>query len=652
MGDSKPYLRLFAFAGVLIIVSGLVVGLFNEARAVDMAYDEPATKIDDDGTHTFTAQISVPGDQTVPIETLTAVLEQQNADRDDDIRKVNLGSASCTMEGLSTDCSASGDFETAFAPVDRIQVTGFEDGSGNSVDAGYAYGHDGDRDASRTGYGYDDVSSVFDSEGYGYGYGYETGDTTSYNLGDGYGYGYTEDAETELVIVVDITLDLDELESAAENSKEIFYLTTLAETGSDTLGTLSSPDHEFLATEQGGGGGGGGGGGDGAGIVETNLDEAFDVSANERVKIIDGFPDGFTSLLVEFNTDCDDCKIQMTSHDGGPPSGTDAVPSSFRAIEYFSIEVLDEDDNVVEGAIADGSLEFQVGQSDLDDEDPQQVVLQHKVNPWTTEETRLTSDADAAPLTYNATLSGFSEFATAVDTTPPTVSNPQPTGEISAVSPQISADFDDNRGVDADSFELAIDGTTQTSDDGELSVDEDGFEFVPAASLDTGEHTVTATIEDTSGLSTTETWTLTVAEDACDPPVAITDVQPADEATGVEPNATITVTVSEGACPVDTTTLTVNGETVEATLADGELTAELPDSVGPAETVDAEATVTDTDGNVAQRSWTFETAQETPPPDDDGGPDDGGGGALVWVIVGLVVLAVIGVGAYFYMEEQ
>lgn len=33
------------------------------------------------------------------------------------------------------------------------------------------------------------------------------------------------------------------------------------------------------------------------------------------------------------------------------------------------------------------------------------------------------------------------------------------------------------------------------------------------------------------------------------------------------------------------------------------------------------------------------------------GPEDDGN-ALVWIIVGLIVLAVIGVGAYFYMEEQ
>jgi hypothetical protein len=33
-------------------------------------------------------------------------------------------------------------------------------------------------------------------------------------------------------------------------------------------------------------------------------------------------------------------------------------------------------------------------------------------------------------------------------------------------------------------------------------------------------------------------------------------------------------------------------------------------------------------------------------------PDDDGGDGMVWLIVALVVLAIIGVGAYFYTQQE
>jgi hypothetical protein len=38
MGDSRVHLRAFAFAAVLIVVSGLLIGLFQEARAVSIQF--------------------------------------------------------------------------------------------------------------------------------------------------------------------------------------------------------------------------------------------------------------------------------------------------------------------------------------------------------------------------------------------------------------------------------------------------------------------------------------------------------------------------------------------------------------------------------------------------------------------------------------
>jgi PGF-pre-PGF domain-containing protein len=649
MATSKKTLRILSFVGVLIISGSLMVGLFQSAGAVDITSSPDSNNVDTGDTVTFTVDVEVPEGETLPIEDVRGVVEETpnagpgfDAKRDADL----VADATCQGSigpGLP-DCPSSGDLSETTG--NGIQAMEFVGGSPSDL-GGYGYKEcttapNGYCKVTHTGY---DFTS---DQNQGYGYERPELDGASYDLSDqNYGYGYENG---KLTLNWEVTVDAGELNGAGD-----YWFTFIVETGSDVLGKLEGKAEYFEVTSSGtagGGGGGGGGGTGGDGVSVVGCGEQFDATADERVKATTDCPDRFTSIFVEFSDDCTDCRLELTNHSSAAPDGTPSVGDSFRAVEYFSLDVLDEDGNEVEDMIAEGSLEFEVDQDEFEgDDDPGQVLLLHHTNPWNVQDTRLTSTGDADPLTYNATLPSFSVFAVVVDVQSPGMSNTQPTGEISAVTPRISADYDDNRAVDTDSFELEIDGTTQTSDDGELNVDEDGFEFVPAAGLDTGEHTVTATIEDTSGLSTTETWTFTVAEDACDPPPTITNLQPADEATGVEPDATITVTVDEGECAVETTTLTVNGETLEATLADGELTAQLPDSVGAMETVEAEASVTDTGGNAAERSWTFETGEETTPPPDDG-PDDGGGGALVWVIVGLVVLAVIGVGAYFYMEEQ
>lgn len=639
MGDSKPYLRLFTFGGVLILVSGLLVGLFSGAGAVNMFFEEHNGQAS--GSEQFTVNIEIPEDQTVPIEALDAVLEKQDEDRDDKIGAEVVARESCPMEAASTDCSFEG-------PITRIQVGGFFV-DGEEVSEAAAFGYAQGRTAERTGYGYDDVSGFFQSNGYGYGYGYETGDTSEVNLGDGYGYGYAQSGD--LTIQVDITVNANQLDIGST-----YYLTALADTGVGVLGELSSPFTEFQATSSSGGGTPSGPGGDDPGSgadappIVGEPGESFDVEVDGKVHLTNLGP-GFSKLGTVFNQACNGCSIQFSVNDQRGAQTPDPADSGFQGKGWFTVEVRDADGNVVEDAVDEVFLEFEVDQDDLDeDEAPQHVVLLHHVNPWEPEPTDLVSDADADPLEYNATLSGFSEFAVATDGSAPAITNAEPTGEIDAGTPQISADFEDNRGIDTDSFELLLDGDEVTSADGSLTVNEDGFTYVPAESLTEARYEVEATIQDTSGHEATESWSFQVADIACDPSPAIVNVDPADGATGVSLDSAITVTVQEGECPLDATTLTVDGEEVDTTYTDGQLRANLPGSVEDGDTVSVTATVTDTSANVAERSWSF-TASDAP---DDGpapGPSDEGLSGLAWTIIALIVLAVIGVAAYFYTQR-
>jgi hypothetical protein len=650
MAQNKPYLRVAAFAGVLILVSGLVMGLFTQASAVEMEF----TQTPSDGTvtnqETFTVNLEIPNDERVPVDSLKAVVEQQAEDRTSKVNANLVGLAECPMTGQAdTGCPSDEDFTQTTAAITDITVSGFfagQVGDGYSVGYDSAYSYESSRDVSTTGYGYDTSSQVYQDEGYGYGYGYDLGTTSDYSIGSGYGYGYDGDT---LIIQIDVTVDGNELTSG-----DTHYLTVLADTGSSTVGDLSTPFTEF--TPQSGGGGFGSGDGGGQGPVQTGLNQAFTVSQNQRVEIIQqDLPPNFRDTLVKFNRACDGCTIGMQTHGGSPPSGTPGLPAGIEVLPstYFTLEVKDSDGNVVEGAIDDGSIEFEVSKSKLDKKTPQQVVLMHHEDgEWMAEETRLTTATDANPLVYDGTLSSFSVFATATDTQKPSISNPAPTGETTAVTPEISADFSDNRGIDTDSFELWIDGRTANADTGTLDVTEDGFTYVPATQLNESSHDVRAKIADDSGLETERTWSFTVSAEQCPNPPRITNVKPAEGASDVSLDTDIEVTVQQGSCPITSSSLTVNGDSVQATLSDGTLTAALPSDVGNAEEVTATATVSDQADNTAQRSWSFNTQQADT--GGGGGGTDGGtdGGGLVWVIVVLVVLAIVGVGAYFYTQEE
>jgi hypothetical protein len=342
--------------------------------------------------------------------------------------------------------------------------------------------------------------------------------------------------------------------------------------------------------------------------------------------------------------------VHFTHHGGSPPSGTPAAENGFRAFDYFSLDVQDENGDVVEGAIDSGYYVFEVDQSELEDgERPEQVALKHRVDgEWTTEVTELTSGADDDPLEYNGSISSFSTFAKATDIQAPTFSNTEPTGEITQTSPTIAADYEDNRELDTDSFTLTLDGDEVGDDTGTLTVEDDGFSYVPGTGLAEGSHEVTAEISDESGNTGEETWTFTISEAECPELAQLTNPQPADGATDVSLDTQVTIDVAEGSCAIASGELVVDGETVDASVEDGQLAGAIPDSVEAGDTVGVTATVADDAGNDQAREWSFTTAEDTTGP----GGEDGDGGAMVWVIVALVVLAIVGVGAYFYSQQE
>lgn len=654
MGNSKTYLRILSFAGVLILSGALLLGLFQEARAADMEW----TSVDESpsGTATYTFQLKLPAEEYVPIEDIGAVVEKDNPDWAGKRGATTESIATCPMspaEGM--DCTEGG------SPPDRINVqhgesgviTGitldriFEEGSGSSLeDAGYAiacssgaytcqfdssgYGYDGSGDYDDLGY----TSSQFNDNGVGYGYGYETGRATSEEVTTGTGYGYDHGT---IVFEFSITINANNLEDGTD-----YWISGIVETGSSTVGHFTTIDQEFTPST-----GGGGGGGAFTGANTEPLGDPFDIDAGEWVTIT-GLPSGYDNLRLQFAQACDGCTVRMETHGTSPPSGTDALMANWRALEYFSIWVEDADGNELEGYIEEATLEFDVDADDLDDDDAQQVALTHNIDgEWEGEETRHTNDEDDDPLKFNATIRGFSVFAQAVDTEGPQFSNTQPTGTVQATTPSISADWEDNRGVDTDSFELTIDGRAADDTTGSLTVDDDGFTYTPGTAFDETQHEVEATVSDESGLSTTETWTFTVEEPECPEPPELTNPQPADGTTDVTFEDEVSISFAEGSCAIEAGELVVAGETVDTGLQDGELSGEIPASVEAGQQVDVTATVTDTAGNDAARQWSFTMSDE---PGEPGGEDDGF--PWVWVIVILVVIAIVGVGAYFYTEQE
>lgn len=657
MGGPKIHLRAFTFVGVVILVSALMMGLFQEARAVEMEWSTAPETVRASGT--FVLDIQIPVGERIPIESIEAIIEQQHPSRTGltgeagKLQAIEVAAARCPMGGVTASVCDAESLEFLVGPTDvvtQIEFVGAFSGSvseANRIPEGYigsasscpatttGYGYDGDPELDGLGLG---TSSAFDDFGYGFGYGYNFHDRVSVDFGACTGYGY---AFGTLFLRFNINVNGLGLSLGVPH-----YITVLAKTGSGVLGSFSSPFAEF--TPLGGGGGGGGGGGPGGGEAEVCHECPFTLSAGTHVTVT-ALPAGFRELTLTLAQDCSNCKIVIQNKRSGGP-GDPAAPEGFEVLFYFDIEVLDHNGAPVEGAVAEGTLVVALDTSELGDEGPAQLTLLR----WTgTDWQVLATDGSSTPGGADAegTLPGFSVFAMAADVQPPAIEGTAPTDSIAQVTPVISASWSDNRGIDTDSFELTVDDEVLDGTAGDLTVSATGFRYVPGTPLGLGSHTASASISDVSGLESTEAWSFDILSPECPEPPRIVSVRPADGATDVALGATIEVTVQEGSCAIATSTLTLNGAPVSASLANGRLTATLPATIGAGETVSASVEVQDTSGNTASDQWSFTTTQEgdgtTPPPDDDGGLS-----GLAWFLIILVVLAVIGAAAYFFMQKQ
>lgn len=642
------------FAGVLVLSGGLLFGLFQSVGAVDIfVTDQDDDNIQMNDEVTFTVTVTVPEDERLPVSSVRAVVEETeisgvtDGDQPDFSAKEgaeDVAAATCkdTVGPGLPNCSQEDLTDTLGDAITSIEFVG---GSPSDL-PGYGYETCTVCHVNHTGYRFTG----------GYGYGYIDADLHGdhYQINDVVGgYGYNNG---DLELYWDVTVDASELNGVGH-----YWLTFMVQTGSSVISDLEGSAYAFDVVQPvtGGPGGGGGGGGDG-GVPGSGANappiigepgESFDVKVDGKVHITN-LPAGFSKLGVTFNQDCDGCSIEFDAHSARPSSLPNPMDTGFDDMSWFSIDVHDANGNVLDGYVNDDVfLEFEVDQGDLDEDDqPGHVTLLHHTNPWEAEPTELVSDADADPLVYNATIRGFSEFATATDEEPPSITDMEPSEPSSLARPTISASFADNRGIDTSSFVLLFNGEEVTSEDGTLTVDEDGFTFAPAEAVTEDTHAVEATIMDESGWEATETWSFQVQDIECDPAPDIVSVTPADGAEDVAMDATITATVQEGECAIEAFSMTVDGEEIDAAYDAGELRASLPDTVEAGETVTVTASVTDSGDNPAQREWSFTTSDEGAPPVDPD-PDDGMG-TTGWLIVGLILLAIVGVAAYFATQRE
>ena len=182
--------------------------------------------------------------------------------------------------------------------------------------------------------------------------------------------------------------------------------------------------------------------------------------------------------------------------------------------------------------------------------------------------------------------------------------------------------YTDTTGVDVNSFRFYLDGIDRTS---ETWYTETDFTFMPPEMyLSKGNHTARIIISDTLGNTTDYTWLFHIEED----PPQITNITPADGA--VDQPATITIsatyTDASGIDPwmfPDSCKFYLDGEdkTAESMFDMGNFSY-TPSTSLSAGSHTARLIITDTAGNTADTTWSFEIEQN-PPAITDMQPEDG-----------------------------
>lgn len=617
-GFWRRHLRLFSFFGVLLVTSTAVLFLFQEARAVEIQVTVPSGLTTTTADAAFTVAIQVPDHQLLPIQSLRAVVEQTATASK--TSPTLVASGACTGAAGCSHPTTAGSHPGAVKAIqgalgNPAQSFGYLaiEKPGNAYDSSYGYGKVGATtnviatDQQAAGYGY----------GYGYGYGGATGGTLTY------------------------TISLDPSALGAGH----FWLTFLVETGSTTIGTVSSTATHFEVAASGSGGSStiiappGSTSGTpitpttpttppvvpGAGSpvdVTPTTTRAINANGTPVVSITlntSNVPRG-SPLLVHLDalsailnatglrlnglnanfTDATTPHISFSASTD-PLPGTPNLPNSFAPFLYMDLEISGDSPTA---HLSGSTFRFELTTADFPGLTSfHQVSLVHyntSTQSWDFQPTEVISEGDH--VSYLATLpNSFSPFAIVADQDPPMIGTLRPL-DASATGPRpiVGASVSDNRGIDPARTTLTLDGQSVGA-----TITDTSVLYSPTTALLAGAHTVKLDLVDLSGLQTSRTWSFTSAATPSARPTVALDA-PANGSFLNEKRPTIRATLADpdGDLDLSTVSLLLDGAAVPATVAANLVTfvpgTDLAD--GPHT---AELTVADLAGNGAFAAWAF-----------------------------------------------
>lgn len=342
--------RFAAFAVVLLIASGLIISLFDEARAASIEFEDIPSMTTSSGTQTLIARVVVPDGEFLPIDTATAVIENRaSGETSKTIASNPTVAARATCESPITGCNTAGLTGTAGTTgITRIALDDFyRESTGYRMSDGY-FGTcpGGDCDlAFEGGYGY--------TNGGGYGYGGSIIDESPNTLtGVSEGYGYTQGGD-KLLIRFEIDINPSQLGSGD------YWLNFLIDTGSTTLGgILSSPATPFSVNTATVGGSSTGGDDDSSPTTPTTPTsfDAVSVTPPEGAlaafeAIISGdagdtitieFPDNdlLDEIELVLDSDMDDAVVDIVHYPPtNPPPGTGEAPPGVDVAGFVQVTI-------------------------------------------------------------------------------------------------------------------------------------------------------------------------------------------------------------------------------------------------------------------------------------------------------------------------
>ncbi len=318
-----------------------------------------------------------------------------------------------------------------------------------------------------------------------------------------FGYGYDGD---ELTLSFTFTI------SPSTLGNGDYWFTSIAETGSNTIGDLSSPATPFTVRSTGGGPGPGSGGSSttitaGSTTTPAGATDAWSAqgethSADTTITIETG-SDDVPEIEFTLENDIDNADIDIVLWPAdNPPEGTGDLPANVQGVFFVQITISNDD-----GTTHTVVINVEVDADDIDGADTGKAVglKWNPGNSWTpVSKVDLTEGDDGFTGSFEATC--CSSFALAFDEEEPTISlsaDPEPVTEGDTVT--YTADADDNLGVDRVEFSL----------DGELmhTADEAPYEWEwDTSGVELGSHQVEAVAYDTVGNSAEHSTTSQVEE--------------------------------------------------------------------------------------------------------------------------------------------